>query len=165
MKIFYSHNTGLTTKVGTYNDPVSRPVDQVVMNFQNEELVLHDKYVDNWIAIPTFTKTYNVMDSLVVLDPNFTLTFAYLARYGHVCTLIIHGKFSANTPDTTAVLHTGGLIPVPCMAAICTAKDGLGNLTTLSIEPDGNFRLWGAARANSNNLYAFYFTYLTGNPS
>lgn len=140
MKIFCSINTGLATKIGTYESQTDNKILNIVHNTNYDEIIAYDEKLATWFTIWSKPK----LAGLTFLTPasNVEITYQAILMYGKMRIVQLNLRLLTQFADGALVVTSSATASIN--ASYCTCRDGQNHLATFAFNQDRRLVCWGA---------------------
>ncbi len=148
-------NTGLTTKIGTYETQQDNRILSIVHNINSDEILAYDEKLATWF--PLWSKPKIAGLNFFTPASNVEITYQAIFMCGKMRIVQLNLRLLTQFADGALIATSSATAPLN--ASYCTCRDGLNHLATFSFNPDRRLICWGANPANTDNIYPIQLTY------
>lgn len=148
-------NTGLATKIGTFETQQDNRILNIVHNINSDEIIAYDEKLATWF--PIWSKPKLAGQNFFTPASNVEIVTQIMFMYGKMRIVQMALKLLTQFEDTAVVATSSATAPIN--SAYCTCRDGQNHLATFALNPDRRLVCWGVNPANPNNIYPIQLTY------
>ena len=148
-------NTGLATKIGTYETQQDNRILNIVHNINSDEIIAYDEKLATWF--PIWSKPKLAGQAFFIPASNVEITYQAIFMYGKMRIVQLNLRLLTQFADGAEVATSTATAPIN--ASYCTCRDGQNHLATFAFNPDRRLVCWGANPANTGNIYPIQLTY------
>ncbi len=152
-------NTGLATKIGTFESERDNRILTIVHNTIIDEILAYDEKLGNfpiWQQVKYYQGTW-----LTPVVQNLVIDSTHLVGWGRLRTLCINFHFTQQTNLADGVQLFSVLSTAPNGSFFALARNGSGQMAQLALNGNKTINLWGAMQSVATAMWSVQFTYFT----